>query len=578
MHGFFNRLLRIDLTGRTWSAEPIPDEVLSQYLGGKGLAAHLLLENVPPGVDPLAPESPLIIGTGPATSSGLSPASRYGLFAKSPLTGIFGESYAGGHVPPRIKATGYDAILVEGIADSPAFLEISDQGVTFHDAKPFWGLDAYQAEDALEAAVGVRGAKAIVIGPAGENLVSFAVVANDQGRQAGRTGIGALMGSKRLKGIVFHGEAECPLYDTEAVKAYDRGLRERGKDDPGVKAYREIGTPMVVAIANTINAFPSYYWSAGTVPYWEQISGDALIENFRPRPKACYRCFIACGKVTTVPEGRHKGLTVEGPEYETLYAFGGLCAVDDLAEIAYLNDVCDRLGLDTITGGNVVGFAIEAARRGALDLNLQYGDVDGMVDLLHLIAKQEGPGKLLSRGVRAASQELGLEDLAVHAKGMEPAGYDPRALKGMGLAYAISDRGACHLRATIYKAEFAGWADRTSVDGKAELTLDFEDRHTIFDTLIFCRFYRDMIGWEELPVVIRHLTGLDLDKAELQAMSARIANLIRRFSLREGMTPADDTLSKRLLREPLEPSGETLTEAELQQMLGEYYALRGWDA
>ena len=577
MHGFHNRLLRVGLATQTWTAEEIPDDVLTRYLGGKGLASHLLLENAPAGVEPLAPENPLIFATGPASGTVLAPASRYGVFTRSPLTGIFSESYAGGHVAPQIKATGYDAILFQGVAETPLYVEISDREVVFHDAVSFWGMDTYQAEEALEEDVGARGGKAIVIGPAGEKRIPFAVIGNDRGRQAGRTGVGAVMGSKRLKGIVFHGEADCPLHDAEAIKTYDRDLRERGKNDPGAQAYRRFGTPMVVAIANKFGSFPSYYWSAGTVPHWEQIGAEALVERFKPRPKACYRCFLACGKLITVPDGRHVGLTLEGPEYETIFAFGGLCAVDDLAEIIYLNDICNRLGLDTITGGNVVGFAIEAARRGALNLKLDYGDVDGIAALLHQIGQREGVGELLSRGVRAAAQELGLENLAIHVKGLEPAGYDPRALKGMGLAYAVSDRGACHLRATVYKAEFAGWVDRTSAEGKAETVLDFEDRHTIFDTLILCRFYRDLIGWDDLSVIIQGLTGLELDKAGLQALSARIADTVRRFNLREGMTPADDTLPVRFLQEPLEPSGERLSRAELEQMVSEYYALRGWE-
>lgn len=576
MYGFHNRLLRIDLNKHSWMVEELPDELLTNFLGGKGLAAYLLMQNTPSGVDPLSPDNPLILSLGPATGTVLSPASRYGLFTKSPQTGIFGESYAGGHIAPLIKATGYDAILVQGAANSPVFLEISDQKVVIHDASPFWGMDTYKAEEALENAVGVKGAKAITIGPAGENLVRFAVVNNDQGHQAGRTGMGAAMGAKKLKGIVFHGSTECALYDAESIQNLSRQLLKDGKNSAAAIAYRKFGTPMVVALANTIQAFPSYYWSAGTVPYWEKISGDAMVEQFKPRSKACTRCFLACRKLTTVPEGRHTGLTLEGPEYETIYVFGGLCAVDDLAEILYLNSICDKLGLDTISAGNMAGFAIEASRRGALDIKLDYGDVDGIAELLHQIAGREGPGELLSLGIREAARQLGLEDLAVHVKGLEPAGYEPRALKGMGLAFAVSDRGACHLRATVYKAEFSGWVDRTKTDGKAETVLDFEDRHTIFDTLIFCRFYRDLIGWNELPAIIHGLTGIDMDKAGLQALSARIANIIRQFNLREGMTAADDTLPPRLLQEPLQPSGERLTKEELDLMVGEYYKLRGW--
>ncbi|MGB9722658.1 MAG: aldehyde ferredoxin oxidoreductase family protein [Chloroflexia bacterium] len=576
MFGFFGRVLRIDLSNRTWTVEEVPDQVLAQYLGGKGLAAYLLLEHAPAGVDPLAPENPLIVATGPASSSGLPPASRYGLFSKSPQTGIFAESYAGGHVAPLIKATGYDAVVLQGAGERPVFLEVSDEGVFFHDAAPFWGLDAYEAEEALERAVG-KEARAIVIGPAGEKGVAFACVGNDRGRQAGRTGLGAVLGSKRVKGLVFHGRAPCPLFDPAGIRAYTRSLVERGREDPAARNYRTYGTPMVVALANRTGAFPSYYWSAGTVPHWERLSAETLLERFHPRPKACFGCFFACGKVTTVPDGPYAGLTVEGPEYETIYAFGGLCGIEDLAEILYLNDLCDRLGLDTITAGNVAGLAIEASRRGRLEMKLDYGDTEGIAAFLRRVAGREGVGEVFSRGVRAAARALGLEDLAVHVKGLEPAGYDPRALKGMGLAYAVSDRGACHLRATVYKAEFAGWADRTTAEGKAALVLDFEDRHTIFDTLIFCRFYRDMIGWDELPTVIRLLTGLEFDKAGLQALSQRIADAIRRYNLREGMSPADDTLPTRLLQEALPPGGDRLSEAELQRMVSEYYVLRGWE-
>jgi aldehyde:ferredoxin oxidoreductase len=578
MLGFFNRLLRIDLSSQTFTVQPIPDDVLANHLGGKGLAATILVDNTPVGVDPLAPENPLVVAIGPAAGTLLAPASRYGLFAKSPLTGIFGESYAGGHVAPQMSATGFDAILLCGAAEQPVYLEISDQGVVFHNASSFWGMDALEAEQALQTDVNVPGARAIVIGPAGENQLPFAVVSNDEGHQAGRTGMGAIMGAKRVKGMVFHGQAQRALYDPDGIREYDRQLRARGKTNAGVKAYRAFGTPMTVGFAAQAMSFPSYYWTAGTVPHWEQIGGDMLVERFKPRSISCHRCFFGCRKMTTVPDGRHAGLTLQGPEYETIFAFGGLCAVDDLAEIIYLNDVCDRLGLDTITAGNLAGFAIEASRRGAIDSGLDYGDVDGIAELLHQIASKEGLGATLAPGARAASRELGLENLAIHVKGMEPPGYDPRTLKGMGLAFAVSDRGACHLRATVYKAEFSGLSDPASVAGKADLLLDFEDRHTLFDVLIFCRFYRDMIGWDDLPVVIRGLTGLELDKADLQRMSARIADTIRGFNLREGMTPADDTLPERFLQEPLEPGGERLTSDELQQMVNEYYGLRGWTA
>jgi len=576
MNGFYNRFLRVDLTNRISAVEILSDETLTRYFGGKGLAAHLLFECAPPGVDPLAPESPLIVATGPASDSRLAPANRYAIVAKSPLTGIFGESYAGGFVAPAISAAGYDAVLLMGAADEPVYVEISPEGAVFHDASGFWGLDLYEAEEALEKDLGVRGAKAIVIGPAGENLVPFAIVGNDEGHVAGRTGMGAVLGVKRVKGLVFHGDVSRTLFDPDGVADYNRDLRRRGQESAGVQAFGQMGTPATAAAVNLAQAFPSRYWSRGTVPHWEEIGAEAMAEQFDIRHRTCQGCFIACRKLATVRQGRRAGLTLEGPEYETIYAFGGLCEVDDPAEILYLNDICDRLGIDTITAGNVVGFAIEAASRGTLNLDITYGDVDGIAALLHQVAHREGPGDLLAQGVRGAAQELGLEDLAVHVKGLEPAGYDPRGLKGMGLAYAVSDRGACHLRATVYKPELTGAADPSTAEGKAELVLDYEDRHTIFDTLIFCRFYRDLIGWDDLSTVIHGLTGLEMDKGGLQALSARIANLIRDYNLREGMEPSDDTLPARLTREPLEPSGASLSKKELGKMIEEYYALRGW--
>jgi len=282
---------------------------------------------------------------------------------------------------------------------------------------------------------------------------------------------------------------------------------------------------------------------------------------------------MACGNLTEIIDGRHKGLIIEGPEYETIDAFGGLCLIDDIREIAYLNDICDRLGMDTITAGNLAAFAIEASGRKAIGEKIEYGDVDAIADLLRRIAHREGIGDTLAEGVRYAAKEWGLEDLAIHVKGMEPPGYEPRALKGMGLAYAIGDRGADHLRATVYKPELSGTAPPGQVEGKAELLLDYEDRHTIFDALILCRFFRDLYPWEELSRIVNALTGLKAEKAELRQISANIRNKVREFNFREGMTREDNTLPKRFFEEHLKDSGKKLERAELDKMLSDYYRL-----
>ena len=348
------------------------------------------------------------------------------------------------------------------------------------------------------------------------------------------------------------------------------------KDHPARQTYRNQGTPMMVAVLNNIGAFPTRYWSRGKYDQWEKISAENLLERCRVRPRACRTCFLACGKHSEVLEGRHRGLVVEGPEYETLYAFGGLCMIDSIEEILFLNDVCDRLGLDTITSGNLAAFAVEASLRGQIKDKLDYGQPAKVADLLEKIARREGIGDLLAEGIRTASAELGLEDIAVHVKGMEPAGYDPRRLKGMGLAYAISDRGACHLRTTFYKAELGGMIDSDQMEGKAELLLDFEDRCTLFDCLILCRFYRDFYPWEDLGRVIGLTTGLQMGKKDLQALAGRVTDNTRRFNLREGLSMEDDRLPDRFFTEPLE-DGQRITPEEISFLVRDYYRLRGWD-
>ncbi|MBW2120799.1 MAG: aldehyde ferredoxin oxidoreductase family protein [Deltaproteobacteria bacterium] len=576
MKGFFGRILYIDLSRRTYRSDAVDDSVLSRYLGGKGLATHLLLEGNPPGVDPFSEENNLIFALGPVTDTPVHGSSRYGVFTKSPLTGFYSESYSGGKTAEPMSRAGYDAVVLYGKSTEPVFLEISDRGVGFHDASGLWGKGTYETEDALLKAVDARGAKAVVIGPAGENLVRFALIGNDHWRCAGRTGVGAVMGSKKVKGIVFYGEAKRELAHGDLVEEFRRKTLAKAKDNPGVAAYRNLGTPMMVALLTPVASFPSRYWSQGRCEHWERLAAETMKERLSTRPRACSKCFMACGKLSEVREGRHKGLKIEGPEYETIYAFGGLCMIDRIEEIAYLNDLCDNLGLDTITAGNLAAFAIEASLRGRIPDRLDYGDVDGVARLLDGIVNRDGIGAVLAEGIRFASREWGLEDLAIHVKGMEPAGYDPRSLKGMGLAFATSDRGACHLRTTFYKPELAGISPPDRMEGKARIFVDYEDRLNIFDTMIFCRFFRDLYLWDDLREVIMATTGLDLKEEELRRIACNIADATRAFNIREGLTREDDTLPRRFFEEPIE-EGRIFKREDFDRLLAEYYQLRGWD-
>ncbi len=582
MNGFYGRVLKIDLTDRRYDITSIDDKILIKYLGGKGLASYLLYTLNPKGVDPLSPDNCLIFATGPVTGSIIWGSSRYGVFTKSPQTGLYSESYSGGRAPEAIDSTGFDAIVITGKSKKPSVLEIHPEGADFHDAGDIWGMDTYETEDTVKKLFGStgRGAKKIgcvVIGPAAEKLVRFAVIENDYWRSAGRTGVGTVMGSKNLKAILFKGDKKRLLFDKGEAKRFSKEIAAASKDNPAVINFKTWGTPNMVKVTNNAGAFPTRYWSEGSFDKWKNIDAEALHKQCHVEPDACPKCFIACGRMTTVLNGRHSGLKLSGPEYETIYAFGGLCLIDSIEEIVYLNDICDRLGMDTITAGNLCGFTIEAAKKKRIDFHIDYGDVDAIAVLLKMIAKREGIGDILAEGIQNAAKKWNLEDMAVHVKGLEPPGYDPRVLKGSGLGFAVSDRGACHLRATFHNPELTGVIDPGVIKGKADLFIDFEDRLTLMDCLILCRFYRDLCSWKNFERIIYITTGLKEDKEALQKRTAEISDLVRCFNIREGLKPEDDNLPARFYKDVLK-TGDAITEDELKAMLKEYYSLRGWNS
>ena len=582
MKGFFGKILDIDLDRESFSEVPVPDEVLRECLGGKGLASRLLLERNPSGVDPLSPGNHLIFAIGPLTGSPVWGSCRYGVYTKSPLTGLYAESYAGGTAAEYMSRTGFDLFMMHGASSSPVWIEISPEGVLFHEAGDLWGLDTFESEDRVRSWIRRHRAHAgkcgvVCIGPAGENRVRFAVIENDYWRSAGRTGVGAVMGSKKVKAVAFWGNRKKEMADPEYVSNYAREFAGRFRADKGVSAYKRLGTAMMVDILDAVESFPTRYWHRGRAAHREKINAAALHKRLDVRPHACLKCFVACGRLATVKEGPYRGLRLEGPEYETIYAFGGLCEVARIEDIAYLNDICDRLGLDTITAGNLAAFTIEAARCGRIPFDIDYGRTDRIARLLKETARREGIGEVLAHGIRTAAARWGMEAEAIHVKGMEPAGYDPRVFKGMGLGYATSPRGACHLRGSFYKAELAGMIDPDRTEGKAEMFVEWEDRLIIFDSLILCRFYRDICQWEELARMLRGVTGLSVGKDDLRSLAAGISNDTRRFNIREGLTPRDDRLPGRFFNEALPGTGKIITPGQMRRMVREYYRARGWD-
>ncbi|MFP4430709.1 MAG: aldehyde ferredoxin oxidoreductase family protein [Spirochaetaceae bacterium] len=572
MHGFFNRLLRVDLSNRTYGYEELSDALLSRTLGGKGLGTHLLWEENAPGVDPLAPEAAFIITTGPVTGTKMWSQSRFGVYAKSPATGGYGESYCGGALAPKIKATGVDAIVITGAADALTHLVITDEGVEFSDAGDLAGAETFAAEDAVLASA-PEGAGAMTIGPAGEHLVAQACVKVNKWRSIGRGGMGAVLGSKMVKGIAFSGSAKCPVADPERLTRLIKSVAAAGKASPVTGRYQQFGTIMQVAVINGFKCFPNTYWSSGRLDGWESLSGEYMLEHFDVKKNGCPNCFLQCTKYNRVREGRHAGLELDGPEYETVYALGGLNGIDSLEEVAWLNVICDKLGLDTMSAGNMTAFAIEAYKRGKSDFEIDYNQPDKVAELLEMIAHRRGIGAVLAKGIKEAAREWDLEDIAVHVKGLEPAGFDPRVFKGMGLTYAVSARGACHLRGTFYKAEQSGEIDPAQIEGKAELMIDYEDRSCLLDTMILCRFFRDLVKWDELSELIAATTGLELTKEQLQSIANDITQKTRAYNLREGITRDEDRLPTRIVREATK-EGNRITEQEISELIADYNRIR----
>nr|WP_321396005.1 aldehyde ferredoxin oxidoreductase family protein [uncultured Desulfobacter sp.] len=581
MKGFFNRILYVDLSNQKVEINTVDKSVYENFLGGKGLATWLLTELNPPGVDPLSPENRLIFATGAVTGTATWGSSRYGVFTKSPLTGLYAESYSGGKVPEAIAAAGFDAIVIHGRADGLTLMEITPEGAFFHDAAHLAGKDTFETESAVKAEFSGKYPKGwktglSVVGPAAEAGVKFSIIKNDGWRCAGRAGTGTVMGAKNIKAIVFAGNIKRDVFDKKGLIQLSKKMAADAKDHPVVQAYKSMGTSQMVKVMNNAGAFPTRYWTKGYAPHWEKISADALHSQCDVTPHACAKCYLSCGRMTKVLQGPHKGLVLEGPEYETLYTFGGLCMIEKIEEIVRLNHVCDSLGIDTISAGNMASFAMMAYEQGKSDYAIHFGDAQAIEDLLvKIVANEPGIGQTLAQGIRHAAKVYGLEDEAIHVKGMEPAGYEPRVLKGMGLAYASSDRGACHLRATFYKPELAGMIDPKQTEGKAKLFIDFEDRLTLFDTMILCKFYRDLYPWELLGEMIMAATGIDGSKENLSTIARNVATKAREFNLREGMTPDDETLTPAFFK-PLEDSGATLTQDEMDFMLDDYQKLRNW--
>lgn len=588
----YRKALRINLSTQEIVDEKIAEDIVNKYIGGKGFAIRALYDELKPESDPLSPDNVLVVAVGPITGTNAPGFSKTVFATKSPLTGIFVDSYVGGSLGPEIRFAGYDLIVVKGRAERPVCLYIYDGKASLEDASNLWGKDVMETEKALKDRFG-KDVQIASIGPAGENLVSYACVCHQIYRQAGRGGAGAVMGSKNLKAIVVKGSGKVEAADE---RKFSEAVREANEIIRGNKILQEglgvFGTLNMVPMAQIMGIATVKNYSNGLMKekVAEQLSGPAIEEKYKPKTLACFRCPIHCEKLVRIKTKKWGDIETE-TEFETLMLLGPNIGITDYETIAYLGWLCDRMGMDTIQAGNAISFAMECYEKGLITrevtggLELNWGNEQSVIELVDSIAYKKGFGELLAQGVRQLNRKAGhgSEKFAMHVKGLAfPAAWEVRGAQGHGFSFAVSDRGACHLSSDIDFIEFAappGAGDRLSLEGKPNLVKDTEDLASARETLISCIF--NFLPPEIYLKLFNAARGTEMSMDEFLRVGERIEQLIRAFSVREGkISRKDDVLPDRVYEEPLPkgPSkGQKINREKFEEALSFYYNLRGWN-
>jgi aldehyde:ferredoxin oxidoreductase len=602
--GYAGKCLYVDLTHGKLETREYDRGLAEKYLGGNGLGTRLLWENVGPEVEPLAPENWLIFSTGPLCGTVVPNPGRMEVIAKSPLTGIYGDSNAGGFLGPELKFAGWDAVVVTGQSPQPVYLAIADDEARLRDARELWGLTTSRTEGAIRKAWGDPQVKTATIGPAGENLVRFASIQITPQRSAARCGLGAVMGSKRLKAIAVRGRGPIRIAHPRRLRELALEMQQRLRANAIYPAVSAHGTPGIVSLMNAMGRFPTANFRAGAFEQADSINADALDARAFVRDVACFGCPIACDKVYQVPDGPYAGTSLRSVEYETLNSLGACILNSNLDAILAANRLCDELGLDTISTGRSISFAMELWDEEILNLDdtgglaFRWGDMGLVLKLLPMIARRQGFGNLLAEGVRRMAQAIGRgsERYAMEVKGMEIAAQDGRAQRSMGLAHVTSNRGADHLKAFPVIDE-TGYPDEgrrrygekylpeivqpLATKYKAFLVKDGEDFGAVVDSIGMCKsggtFVLAELYWPDIAAALEAATGMEMPVERLQRIGERIYNLQRCYNALHGITRSDDRLPRRFADEP-SPSGNAKGQTiDVQPMLEEYYQLRGWD-
>ena len=579
--GYAGQLLRIDLDSLKITKEPLDLSIARDFIGGRGLADHFLFREVPAGIDPFSPQNRLIFAIGPLTGSNIPYTSRMALVTKSPLTGGYTRSVSGGHFPARLKRAGYDGIIFQGKPEAPVYLNINDGDVELLDATSLWGKGVRETMEILTAKHG-KASRFALIGPASENLVPFTGVIVDWQGAAGRGGVGAVMGSKNVKGIVVNGTKPYLAANEDNVKSFVAEVRKIIKETPGIQGFSRNGTPEDTIIANELGTLPTRNYQSGCFDGIEGLDLPAL-EKYRVGSSGCFACPVACKKRTVVREGPYK-IDVFGPEYETIGMLGANCGNSNIESVIYANFLCNDYSLDTISTGNVIAYAMECYERGLLTrkdtdgLELTFGNHNAIIELIHKIARRDGIGKKLSEGVKKFSETLGATSFAAQVKGQEFPSFDPRGLQGFGLGFAVGNRGACHNLTSMFYAELsAKETNRFTTEGKGEVLRKWALNYAIYSSACLCSFSRGFMTRELIAKVISDCTGIATTVDDLIVAAERMYNLEKLFNLREGMTREDDTLPLRFLQEPMPEGAAKGYVNHLPEMLDGFYKAMGWN-
>lgn len=583
MYGYTGNVLRVNLKEKSFKVEALDLELAKKYIGGRGLGEKYLMDEVDPKVDALSPENKLIFVTGPLSGTPTPTGGRYMVVTKSPLTGTVACSNSGGRWGAELKMAGYDMIIIEEKSDTPVYINIHNDEVSIRDAAHLWGKVTSEVTQILTDEIGDSKVKVATIGPGGEKLSRIAAVMNDLDRAAGRSGVGAVMGSKNLKAITVRGTGKVAIADPEKLKEVvancNKKIRENGVTGQGLPTY---GTAVLVNIINENGVFPTNNFQTSTFSLAEEISGETLAEKYLVKRVGCYGCPIACGRHCKVDD-----LESGGPEYETIWGFGADCGVSDLKAVIKANYWCNEMGLDTISASTTIAAAMELYQKGYIkeeELNgvsLEFGNADAVIEWTKLMGLREGLGDKLAEGSYRLCEGYGVPELSMSVKKQELPAYDPRGIQGQGLAYATSNRGGCHVRAYLISPEILGLPeklDRFSLQGKPEWVKIFQDLTAAIDASGLCLFTSFALGAQDYADILNAVCGTDHTAETVLEGGERIWNIEKLFNLESGLSIADDTLPKRLLEEGIADGPSKGNVARLGELLPSYFEARGWDA